>query len=384
MATRLEFNPFAPEVHADPYPTYRRMREEDPVHFNTWSGIWFLTRHADCLQFLKDPRFSAERRRAEGYTPPQRDIHPSILTLDPPDHTRLRNLVNRAFTPRMVEGLAPRIERLVGELLDAAEPAGGMELISSLAYPLPVTVIAEMLGVPAEDHDRFARWSAVLAASLDPVVDDVDAVFDARDALFDYFRGIIALRRKDPRDDLLTALLGAEMSEQELLSMCNLLLIAGHETTVNLIGNGLLTLFRHPEQLALLRGRPDLMESAVEELLRYDSPVQLTGRVALEDVEWDGRAIKALTPVVSILGAADRDPMVFDDPDVLDLARSPNPHLAFGRGIHFCLGAPLARLEARIAFRQLLERFPALRLAGEPELRPTIVLRGLSQLPVAF
>src|SRR5438309_7507749 len=283
-----DFNPFLPEVHADPYPMYRAMRQSDPVHWSPDLGVWFLSRYDDVMALLRDQRFSADRSRSSLYVAPPRAVDRSLLTLDPPDHTRLRGLVSKAFTPRVVEVLRPRIEVIVDRLLDAAAARGEMEAITEFAYPLPVTVIAEMLGVPSEDWERFRDWSAVLAASLDPVMPEERwaRVFPARDALFDYFRVIVAERRSQPRNDLISAMVAAEengdvLSEHELLVMCNLLLVAGHETTVNLLGNGLLALLSHPETMAELRARPELMESAVEELLRFDSPVQFTGRVAV-------------------------------------------------------------------------------------------------------
>jgi pimeloyl-[acyl-carrier protein] synthase len=313
-----------------------------------------------------------------------------MLVLDPPDHTRLRNLVNKAFTPRTVERLRPRVEAIAAEILDRIDDGDGFDLVRDFAYPLPVIVIAEMLGVPAADRAAFQQWSAVLVRGLDPLVSDEEqeVVFDARDALLDYLRGVLMQRRREPQDDMLTSLIAAEengdiFSEGELLAMCNLLLVAGHETTVNLLGNGALALLENPDQLDRLRRDPDLVGTAVDELLRYTSPVQWTGRVAAAEIELGGRTIQPPQSVIGILGAANRDPQVFPDPDRLDLGRHPNPHVAFGRGIHFCLGAPLAHLEAEVAMPMLLERFPRLRMAGKPERRPTWVLRGLQRLPVA-
>lgn len=391
--TEARFNPFDPAVMADPYPYYRRMREEDPVHWNDTVRAWFLTRHGDVVDLLRDDRFSADRTRSERFRPPpphRRREGRSMLVLDPPDHTRLRNLVNKAFTPRTVERLRPRVEAIAAEILDHIDSADGFDLVRDFAYPLPVIVIAEMLGVPAADRAAFQQWSAVLVRGLDPLVseEEQEVVFDARDALLDYLRGVLMQRRREPQDDMLTSLIAAEesgdiFSEGELLAMCNLLLVAGHETTVNLLGNGALALLENPEQLDRLRRDPDLIGTAVDELLRYTSPVQWTGRVAAAEIELGGRTIQPPQSVIGILGAANRDPEVFIDPDRLDLGRHPNPHVAFGRGIHFCLGAPLAHLEAEVAMPMLLERFPRLRMAGEPEQRPTWVLRGLRRLPVA-
>jgi cytochrome P450 len=388
---RVFYNPFLPEVRLDPYPVYQQLREREPVQWNEHIEIWTLTRYADVATVLRDGRMSADRTTADRFRlPPGRQIYQSMLTLDPPDHTRLRTLVNKAFTPTTVSRLRPRIQALVDEILDKAEEEGNLEVIADLAYPLPVTVIAEMLGVPPEDYQIFKDWSATLAANLDPLRagEMREAAFDARDALSEYLSGIVDKRRARPRDDMISALLAVEeggdvLSHRELLIMCNLLLIAGHETTVNLIGNGLRALLSHPDQLERLRDEPDLIETAVEELLRFDSPVQLTGRVVSEDLEVGGVQMRPGHFVMVLLGAANRDPAQFPDPDRLDLARHPNQHLSFGRGIHFCLGAPLARVEGQVAIGSLVRRFPRLRLAGEPVQRDTVTLRGLESLPVA-
>ncbi|HLH68655.1 MAG TPA: cytochrome P450 [Candidatus Dormibacteraeota bacterium] len=378
----------------DPYPFYEQLRSAGPVVWATSLGRWLVTGHAEVVEVLRDERFSADRRRWEGFAPviePGREGGRSMLVADPPDHTRLRTLVQKAFTPRMVERLRPRIETLVEEALNAAGERGGMDLVADLAYPLPVTVIAELLGVPVEDRAAFRRWSDALVGALDPVApaNRRGAVLAARDALHAYLRQVIAERRADPRDDLISRLVEAEeqgdrLSGPELLAMGVLLLVAGHETTVNLISNGVNALLNHPDQLARLHREPELIEPAVEELLRYDSPVQLTGRVALEALELGGQRVEPGQMVTLMLGAANRDPRVFADPGRLDLGRDPNPHLAFGRGIHFCLGAPLARLEGQIAIGALIRRFPGLRLAGVPERRPTVTLRGFVSLPLAW
>lgn len=380
---------FARSARPDPYPIYERLREQAPVHFEESIGIWFLTRYEDAGTLLKDGRFSADRTQAAQYQELARDLPRSLLGLDPPDHTRLRGLVLKAFTPRVVERLKPRIQELVDGLLDEAARRGGLELVEDFAYPLPVTVIAEMMGVPLEDRDRFQQWSRVLAASLDPIqpAERLRQTEPARVALTDFFRDIIERRRREPREDLVSALVAAEeqgdvLTEQELLVMCNLLLIAGHETTVNLIANGTLALLRNPEQLERWRAGEVADETAVEELLRFDGPVQLTGRVPVEDIEVGGRSVSRFQPVIALLGAANRDPAAFAEPGRLDLGRQPNQHFAFGRGIHFCLGAPLARLEGQIALGSLVRRFPGVRLAGEPRWRDQVVLRGLESLPV--
>ena len=393
MAEVLTYNPFLPEVREDPYPQYRALREADPVHRSPFLDMWVLTRYEDVALVLRDHRFSADRTKweglkaLEGFEPTR-----SLLSLDPPDHTRLRTLVTKAFTPRVVQQLQPLAKSIVDETLDHAARQGGLELIEELAYPLPVAVIAKMLGVPREDWPRFREWSRVLVGSLDPVAmpdpEQMAAVQSAQNALFDYFSGVMAARRREPRDDLISGLIAVEergdvLNERELLVMLNLLLVAGHETTVNLIGNGMLALLRNPEQLALLRQRPDLIESAVEELLRFDSPVQLTGRIVAEACELSGQEVSRGQLVLTLLGAANRDPRQFSDPERLDLSRSPHQHFSFGRGIHFCLGAPLARLEGRIAIGSLVSRFPRLRMAGQPVRSETITLRGLARLPLA-
>jgi cytochrome P450 len=393
----IQFNPMAPEFLADPYPTYHRLRAEDPVH---WSplGFWVLTRYDDVVAVLRDQRFAKEAMIAAvaarfGIAP--NTIGLSMLDRDPPDHTRLRGLVSKAFTPRVVERLRPRIQEIVDGLLARVEGKGGMDLIEEFAYPIPVMVICELLGVPVEDHERFKTWSLDLARGLDSIMLPVDSEVAmrsgiARQGLAAYFRDLIAKRRAAPRNDLLSALIAAEeagdkLSEDELLASCSLLLVAGHETTVNLIGNGTLALLRHPDQLRRLRDNPDLIASAVEELLRYDGPVQRTARMPSAEVTIGDKTIKPGEMVMPFIGAADRDPAQFPDPDRLDLARADNRHVAFGMGIHFCLGAPLARVEGQIALNTLVQRLPKLALATEqPEHRQSLTLRGLKSLSVAF
>ncbi len=398
----LAFNPFLPEVHEDPYPLYQRLRAEDPVHRSVL-GFWVLTRHADVLAVLRDPRMSRDPRRSERLERLRSSFEvdelltaeeaaPSMLFVDPPDHTRLRTLVNKAFTPAAVERLRPRVEAIVAGLLDRVAGVGAMDVVDDLAYPLPVTVICELFGVPEGDRDRFRAWSRGMVRLLDPLVaaDALERALQARLALRGYLGALIAERRAHPTGDLLTALIAAEdqgrqLSEAELVSMCVLLLVAGHETTVNLIANGMLALLRQPEARARLQAEPALVASAVEELLRYDSPVQFTSRHALADLDIGDRRVRAGETVVAVLGAANRDPAQFPDPDRLDLARAPNRHVAFGGGIHFCLGAPLARMEARIAIPALLARLPGLELGPQPPVRrDTVTLRGLASLPVTF
>jgi len=392
------FNPMDPEFLADPYPTYHRLRAEDPVHQSPL-GFWVLTRYDDVSAVLRDPRFIKEPLAALvaarfGAEVP-RGVGLSMLDRDPPDHTRLRGLVSKAFTPRVVDGLRSRIQQIVDELITRVQAAGSMDVIEEFAYPIPVNVICEMLGVPLADHERFKGWSLDIARGLDSIWLPPDSEVPrrsaaSRHAINDYFRGLIAQRRASPRGDLLSALIAAEeagdkLNEEELLATCILLLIAGHETTVNLIGNGVLALLRNPGELERLRATPGLITNAVEELLRYDGPVQRTARVASAPATIGGRTIAKGEMVMPFIGAADRDPSQFPDPDRLDLARADNRHIAFGWGIHFCLGAPLARVEGQIAIDALVRRLPRLELmTDEPEYRQSLTLRGLKTLPVKF
>jgi cytochrome P450 len=393
----VTFNPMDAEFIANPYPTYHRLRAEEPVHHNPL-GFWVLTRYEDVLGALRDPRFAKEAIAA--FVAARFGIAPagiglSMLDRDPPDHTRLRGLVSTAFTPRVVEMLRPHIQRIVDGLLERVETAGSMDLIEDFAYPLPVVVICELLGVPVEDRDRFKQWGLDIARGLDAIWLPPDSEVAVRSvasrrALSDYFRALIAERRASPRGDMLSALIAAEeagdtLTEDELLATCILLLVAGHETTVNLIGNGTLALLRHPHELRRLRERPGLITSAVEELLRYDGPVQRSARIPSEDVTIGGYTIRKGEMVLPFIGAADRDPAQFPDPDRLDITRADNRHIAFGWGIHFCLGAPLARIEGQIAINTLLQRLPKLALATDtPPYRQSLTLRGLSALPVSF
>jgi pimeloyl-[acyl-carrier protein] synthase len=393
----VSFNPMDPDFVRNPYPIYHRLRAEDPVHRSPL-GFWVLTRYDDVQAVLRDPRFAKEAIATVvaarfGMTTPS--IGLSMLDRDPPDHTRLRGLVSKAFTPRVVEVLRPHIQEIVDGLLDRAEGAGRMDLIDDFAYPLPVIVICELLGVPVEDRERFRHWGVDIARGLDGVLLPPDSEIHQRSlasrrALADYFRTLIAARRAAPRGDLLSGLIAAEeagdkLSEEELLATCILLLVAGHETTVNLIGNGTLALLRHPAELRRLRENPALIGSAVEELLRFDGPVQRTARVPSEDVTIAGKRIARGDLVLPFIGAADRDPAQFPDPDRLDITRADNRHIAFGWGIHFCLGAPLARVEGQIAINTIVKRLPKLALATEkPEHRQSLTLRGLVALPVTF
>ena len=382
LESGVAYNPASEEVAQDPYAVYRRLRDRDPVHRMRLVDAWVLTRYEHVDSMLRDHRrFSNQDRRFydTGLT--------TLLDFDPPDHTRLRSLVSRAFTPRSVSRWHARVRETADRLLDAVRGHDRFDLIAALGYPLPVTVIAEMLGVPAEDMDRFEGWSNDIALLVEPILApaQVEGVRRATEELFAYFETIVEARRREPRDDLVSALLAAEeegdmLTREELLSTMLLILVAGNETTRNLIGNGMLALLRHPDQLRRMRDAPALLEPAVDELLRYDSPVQLDSRVVREDLEMGGKRLRAGERVIALLGAANRDPAVFEDPDALDIGREGKSHLSFGRGIHYCLGASLAVLEARIAFRGLLDRFASIRLAAEPRYRDGIVLRGVESL----
>lgn len=397
---------FEGEYLSHPYQLYHRLREHDPVFWDEeQGGRWVLTSHADVMAGLRDQRFSAQRMHIEtnwiptelkaSLEPPITALTRQMLFLDPPDHTRLRGLVSRAFTPRMVEKLRPRIQHVVNELLASLHENGQAELISEFAYPLPAIVIAEMLGVPPGDRERFTQWTRDFGALLDGrggerTFEELVQSLQGVNEFMEYFRAIIRQQRRTPQDNLLQAMQAAEeqgdmLNEEELLGNCVLLLAAGHGTTTHLIGNGTLALLRHPEQARQLRANPTLQPLAVAELLRYDSPVQLTSRIAATNLRIREKEITAGQEVLFCLGASNHDPNQFADPDTLDLDRQENRHLAFGQGIHFCLGAPLARIEAEIAFGSLLANFPNLRLATETiEYFPSQVFRGLTALPVVL
>jgi len=379
----------SPPYLADPHPLYAWMRDNDPVH-RTGLGQCVLARHADVMAVLRHPGFGRPPMPALPFEALQVLVK-MFLLLDPPDHTRQRSAVSRFFTPAAIEAWRPRVSAIVAELLDRIAEAEEFDLIAELAYPLPVRVISEMLRVPEEDRERFTRWSRALVGLLDPsLIEPADVLnaLGAAEELVAYAGELAADRRRRPvPDDLLSALVAAvdagQLSEEEMVSICVLLLIAGHETTVNLIGNGTLSLLRHPEELARLRADPALIRTAVEELARYEPPVPIAARMAHEDVELADTVIREGELAVVVLAAANRDPTAFDDPECLDLARSPNPHVSFGHGIHFCLGAPLARLESQVALHATLGRFPGLEL-GSDELhwRNSLALRGLVSLPL--
>ena len=389
------YNPLAARTAQDPYPDYARLRTRSPVHRSRLMRAWVFSRYADVDAILRDHhRFSSDPIERDLTTRQQANLpgpeDSSMLFLDPPDHTRLRALVNKAFTRRAVNALEPHVRRLMGTLLDDVDPAG-FDLVEAVAAPLPVTVIAEMLGVPPEDRVRFRRWSNQRARIVDPTMTarERELAVRAGRSLDEYFLPIIRARRAAPADDIISALVQVEeqgdvLTENEMLDMLRLLLVAGNETTTNLIGNGMLALLRHPDELARLREDPGLIPTAVEELLRFDSPVQMDFRGALADCDVNGFAVRKRNNIVLLLGSANRDPAVFSDPDRLDVGRQESNHISFGRGIHHCLGAALARLEGRIALEVLLERFSSIRLLDErPVFRNAIVLRGLESLRVA-
>jgi cytochrome P450 len=395
------FNPMSPEVIADPYPYYHRLREADPVHRSPL-GFFVASRHADVAHVLRDKCFGKDfvgrmtRRFGDKIMeePVYRSMGHWMLQQDPPDHTRLRGLVVKAFTARRVEDMRPRIQEIVDATLDRVEAQGRMDLIADFAFRLPVTVICEMLGIPKGEHEMFFHGARTGGRLLDPVPlsrAEIDEANAGSLAQAEYFHALFELRRRQPGEDLTSQLVqaeeqGAKLSNEELTANIILLFGAGHETTVNLIGNGLLALYRNPDQLQRLQRDPALIGNAIEEFLRYDSSVQLTGRTALEDVEVGGTPVAKGESVLCLLGAANRDPAAYPDPDRLDIARPNIRPLSFGGGIHFCLGAQLARIEGEIAIATLLRRLPNLRV-DDPEhadWRQTFVLRGLNRLPASW
>jgi cytochrome P450 len=401
----VAFDPSDPSFRRDPYPRYAELRES-PSLARTPDGLWVLTRYEDVLAAVRDPRLSSHprhspdgrgRRAGDKADAPQIPLIGDgtieiMLLADAPDHTRLRRLANKAFTPRAVEALRPRIVELVDGMLAAARERGSFDVMHDLAEPLPVMVICDLLGVPSEDQDQFKPWSQTIARMLDPDV-DADTLQQAIPAVMgfvQYFAALIEERKASPRDDLLSALIAAEsegekLTQPELFAKIILLFIAGHETTTNLIGNGTLALLRNPSELAALRADPSLAVLGTEELLRYDSPVQVTARTATCDLEVNGLPLSKGESVICGLAAANRDPRFVSSPESLQLARGVPTHVAFSNGMHFCLGAPLARLEGQIAFEAMARRFPSMSLVtDEPPYRDHFVLRGLASLPVAL
>ncbi|MFF7211095.1 cytochrome P450 [Streptomyces sp. NPDC008238] len=401
-STATAFDPWSPQFVADPYPAYARLRAEGRAHWFEPSGQWLIPHFEDVSALLRDRRLGRTylhrfTHEEFGRTAPPPEHEPfttlngnGLLDLEAPDHTRIRRLVSKAFTPRTVERLTPTVQRLAGELVERLVAEGGGDLIATVAEPLPVAVIAEMLGIPAADRHLLRPWSADIVGmfELNPSEDAARRAVRASEEFSAYLRELIAERRKAPGEDLISALIAAHdegdrLSEQEMVSTCVLLLNAGHEATVNTTGNGWWTLFRHPEQLAELRRAPEeLLPTAIEELLRFDTPLQMFERWVLDDIEVGGTVIPRGSEVALLFGSANRDPERFADPDRLDLSRADNPHITFGAGIHYCLGAPLARIELAASFTALLRRAPRLELAAEPAWNEGYVIRGLRELRV--
>ena len=397
---------FSEEVLQDPYPTYSRLLEEGPLHYidvgSRWA-VWSVFSHAECSSVAKDPRLSAKRaqqmllplplsRQAE-FSELARMLGLWLIFMDPPEHTRLRKLLNKGFSPAAIEGLRPQVEAIVDRMLKPLQHGSDVDLMREFANPMPVRIISEMLGIPQELHDTFVNWSraiAVFRGSPNRTVEQAQAAQDALFELTDFFRKTVAERRRKKGTDLISLLIDIEeegevLTEEELYAQCIALLFAGHETTRNLIGNGMYTLLQHPQETSELREKPEMIRTAVEELLRYESPVQFTARVLKEDIEICGQRIPKKWSILCMLGAANRDPKRFEEPNRLDLKRLNNQHLAFSAGPHACIGGQLARLEGQVALLNLVQRFPKMKLTGpRPEWASTFGFRGLKSLPVVL
>ncbi|BAZ51605.1 cytochrome P450 like protein [Nostoc sp. NIES-4103] len=399
------FNPYSFEFRTNPYPIYHRLRLEEPVHKSFVGGDWVLTRYADIKAVLRSNRIRSHDqpellKEKNQYLQNQgrnlnnlAQISNKILFyMNPPDHHRLRSLVVKAFSPLVVERMRPHIQKIVDELLEQVKNQGHMDIIADIAGPLPVIVIGKMLGIPIEAQQQLHQWSHVLSRILDSLVslEEYEILNQVIAEFQDYLRGLIIEREKQPQEDLISALIAAreesdKLSQEELLAICILLFATGEETTVNTIGNGMLALLHHPEQMQQLKREPTMIQSAVEEILRYDSPVQLTARVAIDNLEIGNQTIPAGEKLILCLGAANRDPEQFPNPDEFNIKRYQDSHLAFGDGIHYCLGAALARVQAQIAINTLLQEFSDLQLASDNlEWRKNIALRGLKTLPITF
>ncbi|PWI17021.1 cytochrome P450 [Streptomyces sp. Act143] len=395
------FDPWDPDFVGDPYPSYADLRAKGRVHYYEPTDQWLVPHHADVSALLRERRLGRtyQHRFSHedfGRTPPPAEHEPfhtlndhGMLDLEPPDHTRIRRLVSKAFTPRTVERLKPYVARLAGELVERLVEKGGGDLLADVAEPLPVAVIAEMLGIPEADRAPLRPWSADICGmyELNPPEDVARKAVQASVEFSDYLRALIAERRTAPGDDLISGLIAAHdegdrLTEQEMISTCVLLLNAGHEATVNATVNGWYALFRNPGQLAELRADHSLIPSAIEELMRYDTPLQLFERWVLDDIEIDGTTIPRGAEIAMLFGSANHDPAVFRDPGRLDLTRAENPHISFSAGIHYCIGAPLARIELAASMTALLEKAPTLSLAAEPARKPNFVIRGLEGLSV--
>ncbi|MBA2945151.1 cytochrome P450 [Streptomyces himalayensis] len=395
------FDPWSPAFVADPYPAYAELRARGRVHYYEPTNQWLVPRHADVTALLRDRRlgrtyqhrfsheeFGRQAPRAEHEPFHVLNDH-GMLDLEPPDHTRIRRLVSKAFTPRTVEQLRPYVHRLASELVAGLVAEGGGDLLTAVAEPLPVAVIAEMLGIPEADRPQLRPWSADICGmyELNPPEETAQRAVQASVEFSAYLRELIEARRKEPGEDLISGLIaaydeGERLTEQEMISTCVLLLNAGHEATVNATVNGWWALFQHPDQLAALRADRSLLSTAVEELLRYDTPLQLFERWVLDDIEIGGTTIPRGSEIAMLFGSANRDPDAFADPDTLDLSRKDNPHISFSAGIHYCIGAPLARIELAASLGALLDQAPTLRPAAEPEQKPNFVIRGLKELRV--
>jgi pimeloyl-[acyl-carrier protein] synthase len=397
------FNPLLPEYIIDPHPQLHRLRSEDPVHWSSTLGVWVLTRYVDVHAALRDSRFSCMAGRWEQYqkfflrggsaTSPMAEMYKRwMLQVDPPDHTRLRGLVNKAFTPRVVEKMRPAVQRSVDELVNRVVASGRMDVMSDLAFPLPIMVICDLLGVPREDNDKIREWTAALLPSLSPAISaaGVERVNAVIVEYREYFRELARQRRAEPKDDMLSALIAAEendqkLTEEELLATCILLAFAGHATTAQLTGRAMHFLLQHPDQRQKLMDDPSLIVNAIEEVCRYDSMLQLIYRTTKEPVTIGDKTIPANQMVFLSLAGANRDPLQFPDPDRFDITRDAGKHIAFAYGIHYCVGAPLARLEGQIAVNTMLRRLPDLKLNQAGIRRePSLLLRGLTALPVTF
>ncbi|CAL9516286.1 Cytochrome P450 monooxygenase PikC [Streptomyces sp. enrichment culture] len=398
----LGFDPWGPAFLTDPYPVYAELRARGRVHWFEPTNQWLVPHHADVSALLRDRRlgrtyqhrFSHEEFGRTAPPPEHEPFHTlndhGMLDLEPPDHTRIRRLVSKAFTPRTVERLKPYVRGLADDLVSALVAKGGGDLLKDVAEPLPVAVIAEMLGIPESDRAPLRPWSADICGmyELKPSEDTAAKAVRASVEFSDYLRELIAARRKEPGEDLISGLIAAHdegdrLTEQEMISTCVLLLNAGHEATVNATVNGWYALFRNPSQLEALRADHTLVPSAIEELMRYDTPLQLFERWVLDEIEIDGTTIPRGAEIAMLFGSANHDPAVFHNPSALDLTRADNPHISFSAGIHYCIGAPLARIELAASMGALLERAPTLRLAAEPERKPNFVIRGLEGLAVA-
>lgn len=391
-------SPLSPEFLQDPYPTLDKMRQEDPVLWSETGKYWIVTRYDDVYSILKTLTYEKGLQRWKQvnplaqFIPPVRKLTESrkkwMLNMDPPDHTRLRSLVNKAFTPSMVAGMRDHIKEIADYLLDQVQDKEEFDLVADYAFPLPVTVIAGMLGVPATDRDKFHKWSTSMTETLEPAVSmsHMMKANKATEEIIEYLRPLVAERRKSPKDDLISALVAAEedgqkLTEDELLNNCILILVAGHETTVNLIGNTVRCLLSHPDQLALLKEKPELMKGAIGETLRYESPVQLVRRLAHEKTELRGKKIDEHDMLVLMLGAANRDPEAYEEPNKFDITRDTKKHVAFGHGIHHCLGSSLAEAEGEVAISTLLEQLPNIALKTEDiKIRMPFALRGPKEL----